>query len=304
MSSQPEPSGAAPAEAMPAHAHAFVEACKAKGIGLDYQPRTLPLVDKFLKGVTAEVQQLKAKKDPAADELVAQHAGPVTAYLGEVIRRETGGSWYDFDGRPMLETGEHQADPRPIVEGLLENGRATEGDVNVDSLKAYCDMVCRMQRVWLDGTVLGTYDSMATLRTSITPDARLAGTIVAQSQAAVKAGKLTFSESLDFSSESLEAVERIMNTLHKQAKEAPADQKLTDEQITDLSKLWGIYVGEVIRRYYGGQWSLIDGVPDLALGGKNSSPLAKVRKRIVDGPMENLKYYFQSIMKQLSSQKS
>ena len=304
MSNQPEASGAAPAAAMPAQAHEFVEACKAKGISLDYQPRTLPLVDKFLKGITAEVQQLKAKKDPAADELVEKHVGPLTAYLGEVIRRETGGNWYDFDGRPMLETGEHQADPGPIVEGLLENGRATEGDVVVVSLKAYCDMVCRMQRVWIEGTVLGTYESMTALRTAITPDAKLAGTIVAQSQAAVKSGKLKFSESLDFSSESLEAVERIMGQLHKQAKEAPADQRLTEEQITEASQMWGIYVGEVIRRYYGGQWSLVDGVPDLALGGKNSSPLAKVRKRIVDGPMDNLKYYFQSIMKQLSSQKS
>lgn len=304
MSNQPEPSGTAPAEAMPARAHEFVEACKAKGLSLDYQPRTLPLVDKFLKGISAEVQQLKAKKDPSSADLVAKHAGPVTAYLGEVIRRETGGSWYDFDGRPMLETGEHQADPQPIVEGILEHGRATEGDVSVDSLKAYCDMVCRMQRVWLDGTVLGTYDSMATLRTSITSDARLAGTIVAQSQTAVKTAKLTFGETLDFGSESLEAVERIMGKLHKQASEAPPDQKLTEEQITELSKLWGIYVGEVIRRYYGGTWAIVDGVPDLALGGRQAAPLAKVRKRIIDGPMENLKYYFTSIMKVLSSQQT
>jgi hypothetical protein len=292
------------AQSMSAQANEFVQTCKGNGLSLDYQLRTLALVDKFLKGVTAEVQQLKAKKDPSAGDLVTRHLGPVTAYLGEVIRRETGGSWYDFDGRPMLETGEHQADPKPIVEGILENGRAAEGDVSVESLKAYCDMICRMQRVWLEGTVLGTYESMTALRTSITPDARLAGTIVAQSQAAVRAGKLQYGESLDFSSDSLEGVERIMNTLHKQAKEAPADQKLTEEQIAEASKLWGMYVGEVIRRYYGGQWAIVDGTPDLALGGKNSSPLAKVRKRIVDGPMENLKYFFQSIMKQLSSQKS
>lgn len=303
-SNQPEPSRADLAESMPAQANEFVQACKAKGVSLDYQLRTLPLVDKFISGVRAEVQELTLKKDPQAAELVTKHVGPVTAYLGEVIRRETGGNWYDFDGRGMIETGEHQADPQPIVQGLLEHGRAQEGDVDVQSLKAYCDMVCRMQRVWLEGTVLGTYDSMTTLRTSITPDAKLAGTIVAQSQAAVKTGKLTFGEALDFSAESLEGVERIMNKLHKQAKEAPAGQQLTEAQITELSKLWGIYVGEVIRRYYGGQWALVDGVPDLALGGKQASPLAKVRKRIADGPMDNLKYFFQSIMKVLSSQQT
>jgi hypothetical protein len=258
----------------------------------------LPLVDRLVGGVRKEVQQLTANKDPQAMDLVLQHTGPITAYLGEVIRRETGGTWYDFDGRPMIETGEHQADPQPIVQAILETGRANEGDVSLDSLKAYCDLVCRMQRVWLEGTVLGTYESMAALRTSITTDAKLAGIVVAQSQAAVKIAKLTFSESLDFSAESLEGLERIMGALHKQAKQAP----LSADHLAEQSKLWGIYVGEVIRRYYGGQWSMIDGSPDLTLGGKTASPLAKVRKRIVDGPMDNLKYYFQSIMKVLSSQ--
>ena len=60
----------------------------------------------------------------------------------------------------------------------------------------------------------------------------------------------------------------------------------------------------MIRRYYGGQWSLINGAPDLTLGGKNAAPIDKVRKRITGGPMDNLKYYFTSIMKVLSSQQS
>ncbi len=293
------------AESMPALAAEFVAACKSKGISLDYLPRTVPLVDKLLNATRADVQQLTAKKDlGGADQLVSAQAPGMTAYLGEVIRRDTGASWYDFDGRPMLNVGDYQADPGPIVADLLTTGRGLDGDVPVESLKGYCDMIGRMQRVWLDGTVLGTYESMAALRTAITPDAKLAGTIVALSQQAVKAGKMTYNEALDFSSDSLEGVERIMVVLHKQAKEAAPDQKLTDEQITELSKLWGTYVGEVIRRYYGGQWSIVDGTPDLALGGRQASPLAKVRKRIVDGPMENLKYYFQSIMKVLSSQQS
>src|SRR5687768_10962647 len=88
-SNQPEPSRADLAESMPAQANEFVQACKAKGVSLDYQLRTLPLVDKFISGVRAEVEQLTIKKDPQAAELVAKHVGPVTAYLGEVIRRET-----------------------------------------------------------------------------------------------------------------------------------------------------------------------------------------------------------------------
>ena len=294
MSNQAESSPPSAADQMPALAAEFVQACKGNGINLDYLPRTLPLVDKLLNGKRAEL----------ASDLKTKHLISITAYLGEVIRKETGGSWYDFDGRPMLNVGDYQADPMAIVSGLLETGKGLDGDVTIESTKAYCEMISRMQRVWLEGTVLGTYESMAALRTSMTPDAKLAGTIVAQSQLAIKTGKLQFGESLDFSSESLEQVERIVSALHKQVKEGTPDRKLSDEQITELSQLWGIYVGEVIRRYYGGQWSLADGVPDLVLGGRNASPLAKVRKRIVDGPMDNLKYYFTSIMKVLSSQQS
>lgn len=287
MSNQAESSSPNRADQMPALAAEFVQACKGNGINLDFLPRTLPLVDRLINGKRVEM----------AAEL-QKHAARITAYVGEVIRRDTGASWFDFDGRPMLNVGDYQADPMPIVLALLEGGTGHEGDVAIESTKAYCEMISRMQRVWLEGTVLGTYESMAALRTSMTPDAKLAGTIVAQSQAALQSAKNQFGESLDFSSDSLEGVERIMTALHKR------DPKLTEEQITELSKLWGIYVGEVIRRYYGGQWSTTAGVPDLALGGRNAAPIDKVRKRLVAGPTENLKYYFTSIMKVLSSQQS
>jgi hypothetical protein len=301
MPNQADSSPPTLAEQMPALAAGFAQACKNAGVNLDFLPRTLPLVDKFVNGKRAELQPLAAKQNPEADALTAEYAASVSAYLGEVIRKETGGAWYDFEGRPMLNVGDYEADPLAIVTALLQTGQAREGDVAIASTKAYCEMIGRMQRVWLDGTVLGTYESMAALRTSMTPDAKLAGTIVAQSQAAIKTAKLTFGQSLDFSSESLEQVETIMSKLHKQAADGGAD-KLNEQQIDELATLWGIYVGEVIRRYYGGQWSQTDGLPDLTLGGKNAAPIAKVRKRITGGPMDNLKYYFTSIMKVLSSQ--
>lgn len=285
-------------EQMPALAAEFVQVCKDNGVNLDYLPRTLPLVDKLVNGKRTEIQQRTAKQDPQASEITTKYCAWVTAYLGEVIRKDTGGSWYDFEGRPMLNVGDYEADPMAIVTGLLDSGKGIDGDLSIESTKAYSEMISRMQRVWLEGTVLGTFESMAALRTSMTSDARLAGTIVAQSQQAIKTAKLTFGESLDFTADSLDGVERIMTKIQKQ------DPQPTDEQLTELSKLWGIYVGEVIRRYYGGQWVIVEGVPDVALGGKHASPVAKVRKRLLGGATENLKYYFTSIMKVLSSQQS
>jgi hypothetical protein len=301
MSNQADSSPSNVADRMPAIAAEFVQTCKAAGVTLDFLPRTLPLVDKLLAGKRAELQQ--AHQDPQSTELTSKYAAAVAGYVGEVIRKETGGRWYDFDGRPMLDVGDYQADPLSIVTSLVQTGEARDGDVAIASTKAYCEMISRMRRIWLDGTVLGTYESMAALRTAIAPDAKLAGTIVAQSQLAIQTAKLRFGEALDLSSDSLENVERIMTKLHQQATD-PGPDKLSDAQIDELAALWGVYVGEVIRRYYGGQWSMVNGVPDLALGGTNAAPVAKVRKRITSGAMENLKYYFTTIMKVLNSQQS
>ena len=74
-----------------------------------------------------------------------------------------------------------------------------------------------------------------------------------------------------------------MHKLQKQPR-----RELTDEQITEPSKLWGVYVGEVIRRYYGGQWAIGRRRARRSRSAARSSPVAKARKRIVDGPTENI----------------
>ncbi|HUQ88351.1 MAG TPA: hypothetical protein VM096_12380 [Vicinamibacterales bacterium] len=145
---------------LPALAAEFVQSCKDAGIHLDHQPRTLPLVDKYVAANRASQEEMAPK---------------VAAYVGEVIRRETGGVWYEHEGKPALDVGEHQVDPLAAVTQLFEKGRAQFGDVKIENLKQFCEWVIRMQRQWLDRTLLGSYDSMATLRTSMTTDAKLAG---------------------------------------------------------------------------------------------------------------------------------
>lgn len=277
MAKQPGPGLA---ESMPALAAEFAAHRKASGLVLDFLPRTLPLVDRFMKG--APPPEAKA----------------IAAYVGEVIRRETSASWYDFDDRPLLDIGDYQTDPLTTITALLERGKAQEGDVTIESTKAYCDLICRMQRLWLDGTVLATYESMSALRTSMTPDARLAGWLVGQAQLAVKTAKMQWQESLDFSADSLDAVERVLTAIHAGAEQIP----LPEEALTEAANVWGVYFGEVIRRRYGGQWSLTaDGVHQIDLSGTAPHPIVKVRKRIVDGAADNLRVYFFAIPKAMRS---
>jgi hypothetical protein len=285
---------------MAALAAEFVQTCKAAGINLDFQMRTLPFVDKFLTGARLETQQLASAKAPEGPALVARNANWIGAYLGEVIRRETGGLWYEHEGSAALDVGEQQVDPVATVVQLFESGRAEFGDVKIDTTKQYCEWICRMQRQWLDGTVLGSYESMAALRTSMTPDAKLAGILLAQSQLAVQNARIKWAESLDFTADSLDAVERMLGKMHNLARHAAPGTGPSEEQIASAATLWGVYIGEVIRRHYGGQWSMGDNsVLSLAVGEAEIFPIAKARKRIVDGSSDNIRYYFAAMNKVL-----
>lgn len=270
---------------MAALAAEFVQVCKSAAVSLDFQPRTLPLVDKYVAASRSEAER---------------QAKAIAAYVGEVIRRETGGLWYEHEGNPALDVGEHQIDPVAFVTLLLERGHAQFGEVKIAGTKQYCDWVCRLQRQWLDGALLGTYESMAALRTSMTPDAKLAGVLVAQSQSAVHSARLKWNESLDFTQDSLEAVERILGKIHNAGRYGSGSTVPNEEELATSSKMWGIYIGEVIRRHYGGQWSPgEDGTLALLIGEARAYPIAKARKRIVDGPSDNIRYYFSSMLKLL-----
>ncbi len=298
--SMPEQSPSGPSLNIPAVAEEFVHACRDAGLNLDYQLRTLPFVDKYLAGVRLEAQQLAGAKDPGSQALAAKNAQSIGVYLGEVIRRETGGVWYEHEGSPALDIGEQQIDPIAAVAELLARSRADFGDVKIDTTKQYCEWVCRLQKQWLDGTVLGTYESMAALRTSMTPDARLAGMLLSQAQLAVQNARIKWSEALDFTPDSLDAMERMLGRMHNLATHAAPGGGPSEYQIASAATLWGVYIGEVIRRHYGGQWSMgDDNVLALAVGETQAFPIAKARKRIVDGPTENVRYYFSSINKLL-----
>lgn len=282
-SPSPETSPASVTERMPALAAEFVEACKSAGVPLDYLPRTLPMAEKFVKGAPAEAQRM-------------------AAYFGEVVRRETKGFWFDSeDGRPHVYTGlEPYVEPAAVMQSLLQTGRAAVGTTTVESAKAYCEAISRLQRQWLDRAVLGSYPNMSALRTAMSADAKTAGLVLALAQQAVLTAQLDWSESIDCSEDSLDAVERILNKMHWM-KKSP-DSKVSDEHVESLSKSMGVLIGEVIRRQFGGQWRASeDGSFEIPYPGTTIHPLARARKRIIDGPAENVKMYFSSMQKVIAS---
>lgn len=103
-------------------------------------------------------------------------------------------------------------------------------------------------------------------------------------QAAVELGQREFRQKLDFSSESIEALDEIL-VLVGESPELDLDFEV---------RLWGSYLGEVLRRRYAGGWemTLYPGgavaVPAVAVRGSRLFPLMKVYRRLTAGEEEDL----------------
>jgi len=66
--------------------------------------------------------------------------------------------------------------------------------------------------------------------------------------------------------------------------------------------MMGVFVGEIIRRLYGGQWRVSEtGELELPYPGTTIRPIDRARKRIVSGPSDNIRMYYASLPKIIAS---
>ncbi|MBN2257698.1 MAG: hypothetical protein JW704_07730 [Anaerolineaceae bacterium] len=126
----------------------------------------------------------------------------------------------------------------------------------------------------------------------------------AYAQDAVDYAGNQFRVDLDFSENSLEQVEQILATLHNDLPKGALGKLFkggpSQEQIRDMAKMWGGYVGEVIRQRWGGEWTTETAahpgtVITLRVLGYDIFPSAKVHKRLTNGSEDNIWHYYQVI---------
>lgn len=112
---------------------------------------------------------------------------------------------------------------------------------------------------------------------------------------AVDFAKQHFSIDLDWSDNSVEHIESILEVLHQDFLQS----KPTQEKVSSFGKMFGSYVGEVFRRNHGARWGIItlgeESMPGLEAEITRGQfwPWAKVEKRIENGPEDNVWHYFQ-----------
>ncbi len=114
-------------------------------------------------------------------------------------------------------------------------------------------------------------------------------------QAAAELARSEFKQKLDFSSESIDSLDDIL----VQVGESPEFDM--DFEV----RLWGAYLGEVLRRRYAGTWEMtqypggVNAVPAVELRGSRLFPLMKVYRRLNEGEEEDLRAFFSMVTERL-----
>jgi hypothetical protein len=114
-------------------------------------------------------------------------------------------------------------------------------------------------------------------------------------RAAVDSGKREYKQKLDFSAESIDGLDEIL-VLVSESPEMDVDFE---------ARLWGSYLGEVLRRRYAGNWDMTVypggalSVPAVEVRGSRLFPLMKVYRRLTVGEEEDLRAFFSMVTERL-----
>ncbi len=109
--------------------------------------------------------------------------------------------------------------------------------------------------------------------------------------------KSQYRQELDFSAESINALDEIL-VLVGEDPEIDLDYE---------SRLWGSYLGEVLRRRYAGSWEMtqypggVVAVPAIDVRGSRLFPLMKVYRRLTMGDEEDLGSFYNMVTERLGN---
>jgi hypothetical protein len=116
-------------------------------------------------------------------------------------------------------------------------------------------------------------------------------------RAAADFAQREFQQNLDFTSESIDTLDDIL-VLVGESPELDLDFEV---------RLWGSYLGEVVRRRYAGSWELTPypgsavSVPAVDVRGSRLFPLIKVYRRLTTGEEEDLRTFYSMVTERLGN---
>ena len=114
-------------------------------------------------------------------------------------------------------------------------------------------------------------------------------------RAAVEFAKREFKQNLDYTAESIDGLDEIL-VLVGESPELDVDFE---------SRLWGSYLGEVLRQRYAGNWEMTQypggmvAVPAVDVRGSRLFPLMKVYRRLTVGEEDDLRAFYTMVTERL-----
>ena len=114
-------------------------------------------------------------------------------------------------------------------------------------------------------------------------------------QAAVELAHSEFQRELDYTADSVDVLDDILVLVS----ESP------DKDLDFEVRLWGSYLGEVLRRRYAGGWEMTQypggtvAVPAVDVRGSRLFPLMKVYRRLTAGEEEDLRSFYAMVTERL-----
>ena len=133
--------------------------------------------------------------------------------------------------------------------------------------------------------------------------------MAAYAEDAVDFAKNNFKLALDYSDSSVELVESMAAQLYDTVPRGMISRLFrkgpSAEDIDQVCKMLGEYIGEVIRKQNGGEWSFNEAVVpgsliiELRIGETQIFPPSKVSKRLANGSEDNLYSYYKVVTQDL-----
>ena len=138
-------------------------------------------------------------------------------------------------------------------------------------------------------------DLRSRLESTAFPD--LGAMMEGYAQGAVELARTDFRKVLDFSADSVDELDDILVVVG----ESP--ERDLDFEV----RLWGSYLGEVLRRRYAGGWEMTQypggtvAVPAVDVRGSRLFPLMKVYRRLTVGEEEDLRSFYTMVTERLGN---
>jgi hypothetical protein len=112
------------------------------------------------------------------------------------------------------------------------------------------------------------------------------------SAGAVTVARDKFNIRLNYGENSLRILDVLLQQAHEQYQQTSRNDTPANISIENTVRIWGSYLGEVIRRSLGGDWIAEKKNVFLQIGSRRLDPLGQVRSRIIDGSFYNVHGFF------------